>query len=89
MEIADRAAFVDEDRRVRLVQTIVSFTASVIMQGHLCRTEGEFMVATARERILELFPGREETYDLLYSRRFSRLLDEFTRPDPPGSLLIH
>ncbi|MBI2834163.1 MAG: hypothetical protein HYX76_07020 [Acidobacteria bacterium] len=72
----------EENRRLRYVRWIVNFTSSVIMQGGLTRAEGEELVASARARILDLFPGRDETYELLYARRFNRLLDEFTRPAP-------
>lgn len=72
----------EESRRVRYVQFIVHLTSNVIMQGGMTRAEAEALVDAARARILDLFPGRDETYEVLYSRRFSRLLDEFTRPDP-------
>lgn len=74
----------DEQRRLRRVRFIVDFTSSVLMQSGLSRTEGEELIAAARERILELFPGREETYDILYARRFARLLDSCTVPDAPA-----
>ena len=72
----------EEHRRVRYVQFLVHFTSNVIMQGNLPRSEAEALVSAARARILDLFPGRDETYDVLYSRRFERLLDNYTRPDP-------
>ncbi len=71
----------DEERRLRQLRVIVHFTSNVIMQSRLQRSEAEALVAAARARILELFPGRDETYELLYARRFERLLDEFTTPD--------
>jgi hypothetical protein len=76
----------DEQRRLRRVRFIVDFTSSVLMQSGLSRREGEELVGAARERILELFPGREETYEILYARRFARLLDSCTVADTaPGS----
>lgn len=72
----------DEERRARWVRIIVNFTSNVIMQGNMSRCEGEKLVAAARAKILEIFPGQEETYEILYSRRFERLLTEFTTPDP-------
>ncbi len=68
----------DEQRRLRRVRFIVDFTAGVLMQSGLTRAEGEALVGAARERILELFPGREDTYEILYARRFARLLDSCT-----------
>lgn len=75
----------DEDRRARRARMIVDFTANVIMQSGMRRSEAEALVQAARAAVLELFPGREQTYELLYAGRFRRLLDEFTRPDPPDS----
>ncbi len=72
----------EEHRRVRRVQLIVAMASYVIMQERPSRAEGEAIVRAARARILELFPGREETYEILYARRFARLLDAFTRGDP-------
>ncbi len=80
----------DEQRRLRRVRFIVDFTTSVLMQSEMTRAEGEELVAAARDRILELFPGREETYEILYARRFARLLDSCTTPavpDSPGRVL--
>lgn len=71
----------DEQRRLRRVRVIVDFTSSVLAQSTMTRAEGEELVAAARERILELFPGREETYEILYARRFARLIDSCTIPD--------
>lgn len=78
----------DEFRRERQVQFIVGFTSNVIMQGNVTRREGQALVDAARERILELFPGREETYEILYARRFARLLDDFTRPERPRADIL-
>lgn len=80
----------DEQRRLRRVRVIVDFTTSVLTQSRLSRREGEELVAAARERILELFPGREETYEILYARRFARLLESCTiadAPAPPGRII--
>ena len=73
----------DEQRRLRYVQFIVDLTTNVIMQSEMTRREAEGLVASAREKILLLFPGREETYEILYARRFARLVETCTRPEPP------
>jgi hypothetical protein len=73
----------DEQRRLRYVQFIVDLTTSVIMQSEMTRREAEGLVASAREKILLLFPGRDETYEILYGRRFARLVETCTRPEPP------
>ena len=69
---------VDEQRRMRRVRFIVDFTTAVLQQTRLSRAEAELLVAAARERILEVFPGREETYEIVYARRFARLVEACT-----------
>lgn len=64
----------DEQRRARRVQVIVRLAQVAIEQSRLSRDEAEAVVAAARARVLELFPGRGETFDILYGRRFQRLL---------------
>ena len=51
------------------------------MQSDLRRSEAEGLVELARQKVLELFPGREETFAIVYAHRFRRLVDEFARPD--------
>lgn len=53
------------------------------MQSSMTRKDAESLVAAVRERILTLFPEGEETYELIYTPRFRRLLDEFA-PAPSG-----
>ncbi len=87
----EETAEIREERlRARHVRMIVDFTCTVIMQTELTRAEAEELVVAARRRILELFPDKEDTYELLYAPRFRRVLDEFVRPEAdraPGRLL--
>jgi hypothetical protein len=66
----------DEERRARRVRRIADFTCLVISQHRMVRSEAEALVGVARASILELFPGRESTYELLYAPRFRRIVDE-------------
>ena len=81
----------DEPRRLRVLKTVVDLTTNVLAQGRVTRPEAEALVAATRRRVLELFPDKAETYDLILAPRFARLLDEFTAPPPrkvlpfPGS----
>jgi hypothetical protein len=70
----------DEPRRLRLLRMVVDFTANVLAQGRMSRPEAEVLVAAARRRVLELFPDKAATYDLILAPRFARLLDEFAGP---------
>jgi hypothetical protein len=70
----------EERRRLRVLKTVVDLTANVLAQGRMTRTEGEALVAAARKRVLQLFPDKAGTYDLILAPRFARLLDEFAVP---------
>lgn len=76
-----REELADEARRISRVRAIVDVTSSLIMQSGFRRSEAEALVDMARQKVLELFPGSEETFEIVYARRFCRLIDEFTRPD--------
>lgn len=78
----------DEAARVRKVRHLVDLATSLIMQAGMTRREAEQLVADVRERILTLFPDGAETYELVYSRRFRRLIDEFARPTPSPRRVI-
>jgi hypothetical protein len=74
----------DEARRARRLRAVVDLVSSVIAQGGLTRREAEDIVAHARRHALELFPGKEETFDLILAPRFARLIREFALPDDTG-----
>jgi hypothetical protein len=78
----------EEERRVRRVQRLVQVASNLLIQSRLPRAEGEALVALVRRSILELFPGREDTYEILYGRRFQRMLDEYTAEAPESSAVI-
>lgn len=78
---ADHAAAVrEEQRRAGRLRTIVDLTTAVLMQGRLTPQEALDVVEAARQRALELFPDKEDTYDLILAPRFARLMREFVQP---------
>jgi hypothetical protein len=77
----------EENRRARQLRMIVDLASNVIVQGGLHRGEAEALVAATRRRALELFPGKEDTFDLILAPRFARLVREFAVPDPAANVL--
>ena len=75
-------ALADEARRARQLRVIVDLTTSLLVQQPMPRDEADRLVAAARRRVLELFPDKEETYELILAPRFARLLEEFVGPAP-------
>ena len=68
------AAIREETRRLRRLQLTVRLVMTIISQGNLPFEEASEMVAATRRVALNLFPGKEQAYDLLYQPRMQRLL---------------
>jgi hypothetical protein len=79
-EETQAAAVLDEQRRARRLRAVVDLTTAVLMQGRLTPQEAVEIVEAARRRALELFPDKEDTYDLILAPRFQRLMREFVVP---------
>jgi len=68
---------VEESRRLRRLQVMMSMVMSVISQDPgLTVEEAAEMVANARRAALNMFPDKELAYDLIYRPRLQRLINE-------------
>lgn len=79
-EAPDPMAVADEARRADLLRRTVDVACALLRQAHMTREEAEAVVATTRARALELFPGKQDVFDLVIAPRFARILDEFCAP---------
>jgi hypothetical protein len=67
----------EEARRVRRLQLMMDLVMNVIGQNDAMPVEeASELVASARRAALNLFPGKELAYDLIYGPRFQRLMRE-------------
>ena len=67
----------DEARKIRRLQMMISMVMSVISQDpDLTVEEAAAMAANARSAALAMFPGKELAYDILYKPRLQRLMNE-------------
>lgn len=83
-----REAIEDEKRRARALRVLVDLTAAILAQSRLSRSEAEDLVASTRRRALQLFPDKEDTYDLILAPRFARLMEEFVGPPAPRARVL-
>jgi len=68
---------IDESRKIRRLQMMISMVMSVISQDpDLTVEEAAEMAANARRAALAMFPGKELAYDILYKPRLQRLMNE-------------
>lgn len=71
------AEIAEEKRQIRRMQMMMSMMMQVIAQdGSLSVEEASQMVADARHAALNMFPGKELAYDLIWKPRFQRLMQE-------------
>jgi hypothetical protein len=74
----DRAAKIEhENKMIRRLRILVDLTFAVIAQDDDMTLEsGWEHVLALKGAAVAMFPGKEETFDLIYLPRFSRLLAE-------------
>lgn len=66
----------DEERKIRRLRRTVDFSLALIAQSDLSQLQAQKLVQVVKEKALALFPGKEETFDLIYAPRFRRLIVE-------------
>ncbi len=80
----------EEEAKLRQLRLAVDLTVSTIRQTNVSFEEASRMVSATRRLALRLFPGQDATFDLLYERRFRRLLAErFQLHQDDASLSSH
>lgn len=73
---ADSEALAAEERRVRRLRCAMDVTAALLQGVDLTFAEAQDVVSHAKQTALQLFPDKEETFDLIYGSRFRRILVE-------------
>ncbi len=66
----------DEEKKMRRLRTIVDLTAAVLAQEKMTIDEALDLINATKRTVLRLFPGKEHTYNIIYGRRFERILRE-------------
>jgi hypothetical protein len=66
----------EEARRIRWLRTLVDFSLAFIAQTDLSLDDAESIVRGVRRQACTHFPGKEATFELIYTPRFRRLIAE-------------
>ncbi len=70
----------DENRKIRRLRRVVDFSLAYIGTQQLGHDQAILVIEGVRRLALNLFPGKEEAFDIVYAPRFRRLLnDRFQR----------
>jgi hypothetical protein len=66
----------EENRKIRFLRFLVDFSILSIQQNDLSLEEALKIVEDAKCAACNLFPGKEETFELIYWPRFLRVIHE-------------
>ncbi|HEY7216914.1 MAG TPA: hypothetical protein VH985_00880 [Candidatus Binatia bacterium] len=72
----EKAALRAEDRKLRRLGRAMDVAAALLWRIDLTLEEAQDVVNHAKHTALQLFPDKEETFDLIYGSRFRRILVE-------------
>ena len=66
----------DENRKIGFLRFLVDFTIQAIQQERFSLEEALKLVEDVKQKACHLFPGKEETFELIYRPRFNRVIQE-------------
>jgi len=66
----------EENRRVRFLRFLVDLSLVSIQREELSREKAERVVEDVKQAACNLFPGKEEAFELIYRPRFQRVIQE-------------
>ncbi len=66
----------EENRKLRYLRFLVDFSILSIQQDDLSLEEAQELVENVKRAACGLFPGKEETFELIYRPRFLRAIHE-------------
>ena len=72
----DKQALRAEEQKLRRLRRAMYIAATLLWQVDLTLEEAQDVVNHAKHTALQLFPDKEETFDLIYGSRFRRILVE-------------
>jgi len=66
----------EENRRIRFLRFLVDLSIQSIQENDLSLEEALGLVEEAKRAALNLFPGKELAFELIYRPRFQRVIGE-------------
>jgi hypothetical protein len=66
----------EENRKVRFLRFLVDLSIVSIQESDLTRQDAEEAVEDVKKAACSLFPGKEETFEIVYRPRFNRVIRE-------------
>lgn len=67
----------EEDRKVRMLRFVVDLNQAILLQQRdLTLREAFDILKSTRQAARNLFPGKDDVFELLYTPRFRRIIRE-------------
>ena len=66
----------EENRKIRFLRFLVDLSLQSVQEDALSLEEALEVVENVKRAACHLFPGKEETFELIYRPRFSRVIQE-------------
>jgi hypothetical protein len=73
---AQRQAIREENRNLRYLRTLVDQALAEIRAGTFTREQAAEVLENVRTQALQLFPGKEAAFEIIYRPRFQRAITE-------------
>ena len=74
--MVDEQEIKEENRKIRYLRLLVDLSLVSIQQGDLSFEQTLKVVEEVKQASCNLFPGKEETFELIYRPRFQRAIQE-------------
>ena len=74
--MADQEALLAEEKKLRRLGRAMDVAVALLWKVNLTLPEAQDVVNHAKRTALQLFPDKEDTFDLIYGPRFRRVLVE-------------
>jgi len=71
-----RRELLAEQQKLTQLRRLIDVTCALLAQPQISFLEACALIRQAKAQALQLFPDKEETFELLYRRRFARIVAE-------------
>ena len=75
-QVPTKAEIANEDYKMRYLRTVVDLTTAILRYGNISMPEALQLLKATKKHVLNIFPDKEETYDLIYTPRCKRIIHE-------------
>ena len=72
----DLRHIISEEGKMRALRRMVDDCARRLKEEELSADDAQALIESVRKKVLGLFPGKEEQFELIYRSRFERILKE-------------